>query len=252
METGMPTGRQPATHRLPAHHPGDELLAAYASGGLPESVELVIATHLAMCPACRAAVDTFETIGGVLLEALPDSPPASGSLEAVLGRLDENPREDPRDSGAAPVPSPALAEGWLFPRPLRDYLPRVPMLSRPAGQGMPGDIAALNWRMVMRGVEEVEIPTEADSLRPKLMRVRAGRALPIHTHRGEELILVLAGGFSDGAGHFLRGDLSHADQEIEHRPVADPGEDCLCLTVSTDRLRLTGPVGRFFNFLVKD
>lgn len=247
METGTPTDGRQASYRLPVHHPREELLAAYAAGGLPESVELVIATHLALCPECRAAVETFEAIGGALLDALPASPLSSGSLDAVLGRLDETPpAESPAGHRREETGSGTGSGRLLLPRPLRDYVPRV------SGPGGGGDVAALGWHAVMRGVDEVEIPTDSDALRPKLMRVRAGRALPVHTHRGEELILVLAGGFSDHAGHYLRGDLSHADQEVEHRPVADPGEDCLCLTVSTDRLRLTGPVGRFFNFLVRD
>ena len=37
---------------------------------------------------------------------------------------------------------------------------------------------------------------------------------------GTELTLVLAGGFSDETGHFLRGDLAEADASVDHRPVA--------------------------------
>jgi putative transcriptional regulator len=71
--------------------------------------------------------------------------------------------------------------------------------------------------------------------------------MPTHTHDGSELTLVLAGGFSDESGHFVRGDVAEADPSINHQPVADPGEDCLCLAVTDAPIRLTGPFGRLLN-----
>jgi putative transcriptional regulator len=61
------------------------------------------------------------------------------------------------------------------------------------------------------------------------------------------MTLVLAGGFSDESGHFVRGDVAEADPSVNHQPVADPGEDCLCLAVTDAPLRLTGPFGRLLN-----
>ena len=64
--------------------------------------------------------------------------------------------------------------------------------------------------------------------------------VPQHTHEGSELTLVLEGAFRDKTGRYARGDLALADGSIEHRPVAEPGEDCMCLTVTDAPLRLTG------------
>ena len=79
------------------------------------------------------------------------------------------------------------------------------------------------------------------------MRIKSGTAMPSHTHEGTELTLVLAGGFSDERGHFLRGDLAEVDASVDHRPIADPGDDCICLAVTDAPLRLTGPFGRLLN-----
>ena len=46
------------------------------------------------------------------------------------------------------------------------------------------------------------------------------------------MTLVLAGGFSDGDGHYQRGDFSFSDGEVDHSPVADDDGECLCLTVT--------------------
>ena len=50
------------------HHLSDEYLVEYAAGSLPEAESLVVASHLSMCGECRARVETFESIGAVLLE----------------------------------------------------------------------------------------------------------------------------------------------------------------------------------------
>ena len=68
---------------------------------------------------------------------------------------------------------------------------------------------------------------------------------------GNELTLVLAGGFTDGADHFLRGDVATADSHVDHRPVADADEDCYCLAVHDAPLRLTGSFAGVLNRLIR-
>ncbi|MEJ2027621.1 MAG: ChrR family anti-sigma-E factor, partial [Limibacillus sp.] len=113
-----------------------------------------------------------------------------------------------------------------------------------------GALANLDWKS--RGtVSEVNLLPQSSGVRTKLLRIRAGSAIPQHTHEGAEITMVLSGGFTDEHGHYLRGDVSVADNQIEHRPVADPGEDCLCITVTDAPLRFTGPVGRWLNMFVR-
>lgn len=38
------------------HHIGDDLLLSYAAGTLDEASSLLVATHLALCPHCRAQI----------------------------------------------------------------------------------------------------------------------------------------------------------------------------------------------------
>ncbi|HYD98947.1 MAG TPA: ChrR family anti-sigma-E factor, partial [Alphaproteobacteria bacterium] len=85
----------------------------------------------------------------------------------------------------------------------------------------------------------------------RLLRVHAGTAMPQHTHDGEELTLVLCGAFRDETGRYARGDLAVTDSEIDHQPVAEPGEACICLAVTDAPLRLTGRFMRFLNPFVK-
>ena len=66
------------------------------------------------------------------------------------------------------------------------------------------------------------------------------------------LTLVLQGGYSDANGSYAPGDLQVADSEILHNPIADPGEDCINLSVTTGPLRFKGLVptiaGKLFGF----
>jgi putative transcriptional regulator len=180
----------------------------------------------------------MEAVGGALLERLEPDPLDSASLERLLARLDE-----PAPSRERTILPPASrscplsgdADRPSFPEPLRGYLGSDP--------------AALIWRRMAPGVVYLPVRT-GGSARVRLLRCRGGARLPEHTHRGQELSLVLEGGFSDGHARFRRGDLGIGDESLRHRPVADP-EGCLCLLVIDGVIRLTGPLGRLINGFIR-
>ena len=170
----------------------------------------------------QTLADVLETLEA---ETLPED-----ALDRVLARV-EAAGGDEMEAAPAPV-----AGDPRVPAPLRDYLP--------------GDLKSLKWKK--RGAfGEVALLPEFSGYKTRLMRIKGGTTLPRHTHEGRELTLVLSGGFSDSAGHYLPGDLALADTSVDHQPIADPGEDCLCLAVTDAPLRLTGAVGRHFNFLAR-
>jgi putative transcriptional regulator len=79
------------------------------------------------------------------------------------------------------------------------------------------------------------------------MRLDPGSVMPVHSHRGHEFTLVLAGGFRDGSQQFLPGDFAVRDASHRHQPIVDDDGQCLCLVVLDAPLRLTGAVGRLLN-----
>jgi putative transcriptional regulator len=212
----------------PVHHPSEERLLDYASGALPEPMALLVATHLALCPGCRRRVAELEAVGGALLEALPPEPVGDDSLARLLARLDRD--EDAEQ--AAPVGDPGDP---MLPQPLRAYV---------------GSLDQIAWRN-LGPMAEARLLTGFDRFTTRLLRIGPGTALPHHTHVGSELTLVLQGGFSDVTGHYLRGDVAEADSELDHRPVADAGEVCVCLAVTDAPLRLTGWLGRMLNPFIR-
>jgi len=71
------------------HHPGDELLLAYAHGASNEPVALLVATHLSVCELCRRNVRDMEAMGGAMLSSVEPVAISEHALRAVLSRLEE-------------------------------------------------------------------------------------------------------------------------------------------------------------------
>lgn len=208
------------------HHLTENLLMGYAAGTLPEAFNLVVASHVSMCDTCRAAVESYEALGGAVLEdrgvAMSDD-----GLAACLARLDDAP---------ATQAKPARSKTGTLPAPLREYVG--------------GDIDAIRWRSVGGGVKQAILPT-SPSASARLLFIPAGAAVPDHGHRGIELTLVLQGAFSDETDSFARGDVEVADEELEHMPVADISEDCICLAATDAPLRFRSLIPRLLQPILK-
>ncbi|MGB0626209.1 MAG: ChrR family anti-sigma-E factor [Alphaproteobacteria bacterium] len=217
-------------HDLPQHHPDDELLVSYAAGELNEAWALLIATHTAVCPVCRDRVGTAEALGAALLEDVSAGElavMADDALERTLARASEQSEqhdEIPR------TPSILTESAPVLPRPLRDY----------AG----GDVDSLKWRRLGSSAYHVPLVAKRGAPTARLLRIPGGTAVPEHGHNGLELTMVLAGSFTDDGARFARGDVETADVDVEHQPVAEAGDDCICLAVTDAPLRFRGPVAR--------
>jgi putative transcriptional regulator len=207
----------------PGHHPADELLVGYAAGNMAEAPALIIATHLALCPACRRQVADYEALGGELLSELSEEPLAADSLGKTLAALD---RAAPEPAGRA---SPQTSDSPLLPQPLRDYMSQAW-----AARG--------TWRSVMPGLRTLKL--KADGAKVWMMELGAGRPVPHHSHRGQEMVLVLSGGYHDGETGYGPGDLHVSGPEIVHQPIVDDDGPCLCLVMVEGGIRPTSPLGR--------
>lgn len=216
-----------------SHHPTDDLLLSYGAGNTDEAQSLLIATHLALCPRCRGVVENAETLGGALIDTAPATAMTEDALQAVLKRLDEpDDTAEPAHPIIEPVPSTADT-GISIPRPLRDYL---------AG----GSTDALSWRRVAPGIHRHTLTVESESAASSayLLKLAPETVIPHHGHHGDELTLVLEGGFTDAGQHFVRGDVEQADPAVDHQPVVDPDGPCLALVVTDAPLRFTGLLPR--------
>ena len=196
------------------HHLDDDTLFAYAAGNLPEAFNLIIAAHVSLCDDCRAVVESFDTLGGALLDGGDVAEMNAESLSRTLARIETAQPE----ARVAPKPG-------TLPTPIRDYVG--------------GDLDAIKWRPIGMGVKQAILKT-SDAATARLLLIPAGAAIPDHSHKGTEMTLVLKGAYQDEEDRFARGDIEIADGEVSHTPVADTDQDCICLIVTEAPLRFKG------------
>lgn len=201
----------------------DALLAGYVAGTLAGPARLLVRSHLDLSSVNHGFIRDLEATCGSMLEDVAPLP--LDNRDAMLAAIFDSPL--PERIAAVPPPP----RNTRLPAALAEFIGK--------------DIAELPWKTKLPGLREYKV-AEVDGCTASLLWIRAGMAMPTHTHHGTELTLVVEGGFSDGEGHYVRGDVAYADDDVDHRPVADEGEDCICFAVTEGSLRLTGPIGRFF------
>jgi putative transcriptional regulator len=164
----------------------------------------------------------MEAVGGSLLQELAPAPMSDMALDTALSRLET----------ATAFERPARA-------PSRDGTPDV--LRRYLG----GDLAQVRWRRM--GPHFAHLPLfRRGPVTARLLRAAPGAQAGPHRHHGLEYTLVLKGGFQDVTGRYAPGDLQAMEGEMHHNPVADPGEECVNLAVTTGRLKFDSPLLRLF------
>ena len=211
----------------PNHHLDDATLLGYSSGALPAALAVVASTHLERCAACRARLLDADRIGGVLLQQQQRvEAPTEDARAAMLALLDAEP-------AIGPVAPPADI--------VEEHDPdRLPSALHPwFGSSM----SALRWRRVAPGVQRIRA-TGISGGDLMLLRIAPGSKLPLHSHGGSELTMILDGASDDMLGHFGPGDVADLDGEIQHQPVTSPGVPCICVAATDAPLKFSGWVAR--------
>lgn len=206
----------------------DLLLAEYAAGSLPAPLHALVGAHIELKPEAGLFVSSLEALKGAAVER--DQPVVMATsrdamLQAIFSRSDSGRETRQRVKGDLPAA-------------LDNYVGK--------------SLSELPWRMVMPGVRQYLVE-DRDGVEATLYWIKGGAKMPHHTHDGDEVTLVLKGGFTDVTGHYTRGDVAIADGDVDHRPVADDdGEDCYCFAVTTAPVRLTGPVGKYIQSIFRN
>jgi len=201
------------------HHIPDDLLMGYAAGVLPPAFDLVVATHVSLSDESRARLESFEAVGGAVIDQVETAEIEEDSLAQTLAKI----------SGMSPVTPKQAPKPSVFPAPLREIVG--------------GDEDSVKWRSIGLGAKQCVLQSDKDAS-VRLLFIPAGQAMPKHSHHGTEMTLVLKGAFRDEDGIYARGDVEVADQDVDHTPVAEPGEDCICLVATDARLKFEGLLPR--------
>ena len=219
------------------HHLNDRILIAYSAGQLSEAFNLVVATHISLCDECRAALGSYDSIGGVLLENAileTDDTEAGGRDQASLPDLQAT-MALIKSTVNTPNVAPQMRSDDT-PAPLAAYI---------------GDtLDNIKWKPVSMGVKQSILKTSSEAT-ARMLFIPAGVAVPNHGHNGTELTLVLRGAYADEADRFQHGDVEIADEDMQHTPIADVNEDCICLAVTDAPLKFSGLLPRLMQPLLR-
>lgn len=204
------------------HHPGAESLMSCSAGSMPEAFAAVMASHIAMCPACCKELALMQEIGTALFDAIE---PATVARPAPVLAM----RGEEAELGSSPAATAAAAGD--VPAPLASTIGH--------------DLDCLQWRRVARGVWQHQIPLSHPSRGAlRLIKVAPGLNLPEHGHEGSEMTLVLRGSFSDNGARYNVGDVADLGQDVEHAPISDPQVGCICLIASDGKMRFRSRLAR--------
>jgi len=209
-------------------HPHIDMLTEYAAGSLPLAQSACVAIHVNQCDRCRRSTGQLAELGAALFDALEPLPVGDAQLNAVLARLDEESplqyASNTSDAGGTPA-----------------ILQRL----------MRGDFSDLTWKKIGTTLRISYLQTGDPRHELALYHIRAGGRIPEHTHRGGEMTLVLAGGFSDADGSYHEGDFLFRQPGDVHAPTALQSEDCICLAVLDAPLKFTDWRFRWMNPFLK-
>lgn len=211
------------------HHPDDTMLAAFAAGTLDHGQHIAIATHLVACSQCRAFMRSMEYVGGTILTNLPPATMSNHALAEVEARLTEPVR-------------PVAADTVL--NVLETEVPGLPKFVRRYRFG--------NWKWIAPSVHlrPIILPHASDT-RVFLLKSGPGTKMLQHTHTGIEMTCVLSGAFREDGSHYGPGDFDLGDETIDHQPIVETGQDCLCLVAMQGELRLNGLIGRIMQPFIR-
>ncbi len=217
------------------HHPDLSSLMCCAAGSQPEAFAAVIASHLSVCADCRAEVGRMQQIGVALFDALPPADVVSGA-PVVAMRAGE--------AGAGVVAGFACGSDPVTTCLIVTYLGTLVSVLGARwticrGAGRRRGSGPIPYRYLKHADGEL-----------LLIKVAPGKEMPEHGHTGQELTMILRGGYTDKLGTYGVGDVADLDSDVEHTPVACATEGCICLSARDGKLRFKSAVARLLQPLI--
>jgi len=218
------------------HHLSDTTLGEYANGLLNEALEVVVASHLTLCPSCRARSELADRVGGYFVETSDYAKPSLTAQQLLARAHSDHPHQASGDfahqdasnmSGSAPH---AVAMAGI-PQPL--------------ARRLPANLDEMPWKKMAKGIQHVDLSKTVGSKGAfKLLKLEPGTEVLEHSHGDHELTLVLRGSYLDALGRFSTGDVADLGPHDSHKPVIDSDEPCIALIAANSPTRYKGFVGK--------
>ncbi len=222
-------------------HPSLSLLEQYTEGTLAAELSLVVAAHLDFCPHCQLLRHDIEADIGCQLAQQPATNADGDEWQQMMQQILSTATAEPTPALTSTA-SETLVATHIEQGQHRIEIPRS--LQRLAAKRK-------KW-LHLGGIATAKLPSGADN-HLSLLLIESNTEVPLHTHKGLEITLVLSGEMVDEMGKYAAGDLIINTPDHTHTPKNISNEPCLCLSVLTAPLefkqgliRLLNPLQRFF------
>ncbi len=202
------------------YHPADDVLLKYVTGGFDTAYNIVLASHVSQCLQCQNSVALHQEIGG---QALVEQKPVDMKISAL----------DLLESSAPEIDEPPAPITSDYSQTFDIKTPGI--LSTYLGKALD----ALKWQSLSPSLKQHVIKADGKAV-ARLLWMAPGKSVPPHGHQGEEMTLILSGGYYDGDEAYTAGDLHIADHKTPHVPVAMEDKPCLVLTATDAPLIFSG------------
>lgn len=217
---------------MPNHHPDQFLLSDFAAGSTNAAVALPVAVHLEHCAKCRNDTNALTAVGSNLFADLDSVPVSDNAFQQTLEAIDKvGSMEDAAQQTQQSVTNADV------PRALQALIP--------------GDLEQLTWQRLGSSLRVARLTFGDRQHEVALHHIRADGQVANHGHRGNEITVVLRGGFSDADGDYRAGDFMWRTADEVHQPAAWKDSDCLCLSVLDAPIRVEGWLGWLINPFVR-
>ena len=230
------------------HHPTDNILVEFAAGTLDTAQAVAVNAHMHFCTKCQQNIKKMEQTGGAMLDSLDPEALAENSFDKLLSAIEV--------MAAESISTNHGTDDTLINNKIDLRSDEAVKIARDYGR-LPNVVAkmmsqkALKWRYINSSLKTSHLIAGQNGHQVSLQKISAGGVAPEHDHSGTEMTVVLKGSFSDKEGIYQEGDFILKEPGQIHQPISARNEDCLCLSVESAPVKLTGFFGRMVNPFIK-
>jgi putative transcriptional regulator len=214
--------------------PSNKQLQQFAEGSIDHVTGLMISAHCDMCPeSAQAVVDIEERLAAKVfqddLTAAPNTDGLAPELSKMLAGIIAQPISQEKPSPPSNTEIELDGRFFTVPRALKGIVDRA------------GD-----WSHMVGQLWQTSVPL-GDGHKGHFVFLGPDAQVPEHTHKGNELTLVIDGEFKDEYGLYTEGDFIVRSGEHIHSPKTVSKTGCLVFTVVEQPLHFTSGIARLLN-----
>lgn len=209
-------------------HPTQQQLQKFADGTIDPVMGLVVAAHVDMCECCQQQVAKFEEALSDDVFTISEDTILTSEMEQMMQTIMES--SSPSEGAYCEVPHVEL-DGRFFqlPRALGSFAKRTD-----------------GWSHLVGKLWQSSAVISGD-VKGHFVFLGPGAQVPEHTHKGDEVTLVIDGEFEDEFGLYKEGDFIVRNGEHQHTPKTVSANGCLVFTIVDEPLHFTSGVARLLN-----